>query len=129
MKKARNELAEFVIGLAMLVIGLYLFMQKVTVSTAFFQGRFMLGGIHVNTGLVVVPFIIGIIMIFVKPESFFSKLVASLGLLLIIVSIISSTTMRLSSITLYEWLLYLIFIFGGLALVCKVLFKSPSKKE
>ena len=129
MKKARNELAEFVVGLAMLVVGLYLFMQKVTVSTGFCQGSFNLGGIHVNTGLIVVPFIIGIIMIFIKPESFLSKLVACLGFLLIIVSIISSTTMRLSSITLYEWLLYLVFIFGGLALVCRVLFKSPNKKE
>lgn len=129
MKKARNELAEFIIGLAMLVLGLYLFMQKVTVSTGFFQGSFILGGVYVNTGLVVVPFIIGIIMIFVKPESFISKLVASLGLLLIIVSIISSTTMRLSNITLYEWLLFLVLIFGGLALVCRILFKSPGKKE
>ena len=129
MKKARNELAEFVVGLAMLVVGLYWFMQKVTVSTGFFQGRFNVGGIHVNTGLVVVPFIIGIIMIFIKPESFLSKIVASLGFLLIIVSIISSTTMHLSSINLYEWLLYLVFIFGGFALVCRVLFKNPSKKE
>lgn len=129
MKKERNELAEFVIGLAMLVIGLYLFMQNVTVTSSFFSGSLRLGFINLNTGLVVVPFIVGIIMLFVNPDSFLSKLVAALGFLIIIVSIIASTSMRLSTITLYEWLLYLILIFGGLALVCRILFKAPQKKE
>lgn len=129
MKKERNELWEFVIGLAMLVVGLYLFMQKVTVSSSFFNGGFRLGSVNVSAGLVVVPLIIGIIMVFVKPESFLSKLVAGLGLLLIIVSIIASTTMRLVSVSLYEWILFLVLIFGGLALVCKILFKAPSNKD
>ncbi|WP_310602644.1 hypothetical protein [Anaerosporobacter sp.] len=123
--KQRNELAEFVVGLAMLVIGLYLFTSRVSVSSSFFSYGISYGSVHLPTGAVFIPFIVGIIMLFAKPESFLSKLVAALGLLLIIVSIIMSVHIRLQTITLYEWLLYLITIFGGLALVCRVLFAKP----
>lgn len=125
--KQRNELAEFIIGLAMFVVGLYMFSQRVSVSSSFFSGGFYYGSVRVPTGAVFLPFIVGIIMIFVKPESFLSKLVAGLGVLLIIVSIIMSVNIRLETISLYEWILYLVAIFGGLGLLCRVLFATPSK--
>lgn len=127
--KKRNELAEFVIGLIMLVVGLYLFSQRVSVSSSMFSGGFTYGNIQVPTGAVFVPFIIGVIMMFVKPESILSKLVAFLGVILIIASIIMSVHIRLETITLYEWILYLIAIFGGLGLVCRILFANPDKKN
>ncbi len=129
MKKERNELLEFLGGLAMLVVGLYLFTNKVSVQSTLFSGVLHLGGMHVNSGLVVIPFIIGIVMIFVKPESFVSKLVAGCGLLIIIFAVIASTTIRLPRISLYEWLLYLVLIFGGLALLCRVLFNDKKKDK
>lgn len=129
MKKERNELLEFLGGLAMLVVGLYLFTNKVTVQSTLFSGYLSISGMRVNSGLVVLPFIIGIVMIFVKPESFVSKLVAGCGLLIIIVAVIASTTLRLPHISLYEWLLYLILIFGGLGLLCRVLFTDKKKDK
>ena len=101
MKKERNELLEFLGGLAMLVVGLYLFTNKATVQTSFFSGGLSLFGMHLNSGLVIIPFIIGIVWLFVKPSSFGAKLVVGLGILIIIVSVIASTTIRLPRITLY----------------------------
>ena len=40
MKEAKNELMQFVAGIIMLVVGLYIFSQKVIV----FSGFFSLGG-------------------------------------------------------------------------------------
>ena len=117
MKKERNELLEFLGGLAMLVVGLYLFTNKATVQTSFFSGGLSLFGM-----LVIIPFIIGIVWLFVKPSSFGAKLVVGLGILIIIVSVIASTTIRLPRITLYEWILYIILIFGGAGLLARALF-------
>ncbi len=122
MKKERNELLEFLGGLAMLVVGLYLFTNKATVQTSFFSGGLSLFGMHLNSGLVIIPFIIGIVWLFVKPSSFGAKLVVGLGILIIIVSVIASTTIRLPRITLYEWILYIVLIFGGAGLLARALF-------
>jgi hypothetical protein len=122
VKKERNELLEFLGGLAMLVVGLYLFTNKATVQTSFFSGGLSLFGMHLNSGLVIIPFIIGIVWLFVKPSSFGAKLVVGLGILIIIVSVIASTTIRLPRITLYEWILYIVLIFGGAGLLARALF-------
>ena len=127
--KQRNELVEFIVGLAMLVIGLYLFTGRVRVSSSFFSSGIYYGTVRIPTGAVFVPFIVGIIMVFAKPESFLSKLVAGLGVLIILVSIIMSVNIRLETISLYEWLLYIIAIFGGLGLVCRIVFAKPKNGE
>lgn len=129
MKKERNELLEFLGGLAMLVVGLYWFSTNVTVSNSFFSGGFRIGSLNMTSGMVVVPFIIAIILVFIKPESFGRKLFLGMSVLLIVASIVLSTKLRLHSMSLFEWLGMLILIFGGLALVCKILFKPVPKKQ
>lgn len=121
MRRERNELLEFLGGLVMFVVGLFLFTNKVTVQSALFSGSLAIGSVNISSGLVVIPFIVGIVMMFVRPHMFAAKLVTGLGLLIIIVSVIATTTIRLPRITLYEWLLYLVLIFGGLGLLCRVL--------
>lgn len=121
MRRERNELLEFLGGLIMFVVGLFLFTNKVTVQSALFSGSLAIGSVNISSGLVVIPFIVGIVMMFVRPRMLAAKLVTGLGLLIIIVSVIATTTIRLPRITLYEWLLYLVLIFGGLGLLCRVL--------
>lgn len=129
MKKERNELLEFLGGLTMLVVGLFLFTNKVTVQTSFFSGTLAIGGVNINSGLVIIPLIIGIVILFARPHSFAGKLITGLGLLIIVVSIIASTTISLPRISLYEWILYLVLIFGGLGLLCRALFAGKDKGD
>ena len=127
MKKERNELLEFLGGLAMLVVGLYLFTNKATVHTSFFSGSLRLFGQNLNSGIVIIPLIIGIVWLFVKPSSIGAKIVTGLGALIIIVSVIASTTIMLSRISLFEWILYLVLIFGGVGLLIRALFGGNHK--
>ncbi|MEE1217592.1 MAG: hypothetical protein U0K78_08840 [Agathobacter sp.] len=129
MKEAKNELLEFLGGVAMLAVGLYWFSLNVRVSSTFFSGSLMLGSITIHNGLVIVPFIIAVILVFIKPESFGRKLFLGISVLLIIASIIYSTNFHLVSMSLFEWAGILILIFGGLALVCKILFKPVDKDK
>lgn len=121
--KAKNELLQFVAGVVMLVVGLYIFSQKVIVSSGFFGGGLTIGGFHMNSGLIIVPLIAGIVWMFVS-DAFGAKVLTVFGVLIIIVSIIMSTSIRLSTMTLYEWVLILVLIFGGAGFVAKVLFAS-----
>ena len=103
MKEAKNELLEFLGGVAMLAVGLYWFSLNVRVSSTFFSGGLMLGSITIHNGLVIVPFIIAVILVFIKPESFGRKLFLGISVLLIIASIIYSTNFHLVSMSLFEW--------------------------
>ena len=120
--KKRNELAEFLFGIAMLIAGGYWFMASVTVTSGFFGMR--IGGFGVG-GLVIVPFIIGIFWWFFNPDSFLPKLLTAAGMLLVLVSVILSTRLVFANRNLYEYVLMLILIFGGLGLVLRVMLKKP----
>lgn len=130
-KRKQNDLLIFLGGLAMLVAGLYWFMTKVTVHTDFFGGRLHFGSFQINSGLIVVPFIATIIWLFVNPDSFLAKIAVGLSVILIIAAIIMNTSFYFSPTSLYEYLLILVFIFGGGAMVLRVLCnpKYSDKKE
>lgn len=129
-KRERNELLEFLGGAAMLSAGLYFFCNKVQVSSSFFGGGYInIGGFNMSSGLAVVPFIIGIVILFANPDNFLGKLVTTLGMVVIIASIIATTQLRLPRLSLYEWLTYLVLIFGGFALVARVLFANPKYQD
>lgn len=127
-KRQQNDLLTFLGGLAMLVAGLYWLTTRVTVSTSLFGGTLALGRMNINSGLIVVPFIACIIWLFIDPDSFLAKICVGLSVILIIAAIIMNTHLHMRPTSLYEYLIMLIFIFGGGALVLKVLC-NPKYKD
>lgn len=132
MKRAGNELLKFLAGLAMLIAGLFIFSQKVMVSSGFFGQGFSIGRLHMGNGLIMVPFIIGIVWMFVTEGSVGSKLFTAASILIVILAVIITTDIRLMHVTLYEWALILVLIFGGAGLVARILFagtRIPGSEE
>lgn len=129
MKKAKNELLQFLAGLAMLIAGLFIFSQKVMVSSGFFGYGFRLGGFHMGNGLIMAPFIIGVIWMFASEGSFVSKVFTAAAVLIVVIAIIMTTHISLVHITLYEWALILILIFGGAGLLARILFAGRRTPE
>lgn len=126
MKKAKNELLQFLAGLAMLIAGLFIFSQKVMVSSGFFGYGFNIGGFRLGNGLIMVPFIIGIVWMFASEGSVAAKLFTAAGVLIIVVAVIMTTHISLVYTTLYEWVVILVLIFGGAGLLARILFaKRP----
>lgn len=68
------------------------------------------------------PLIIGIVWMFVSGANFASKVFTVLAVIIIIASVVMTTNIHLSAMTLYDWILILVLIFGGAGLVGKVLF-------
>lgn len=117
-----KELALFLGGLAMLTAGLFFFSQKVLVYSSFFSGGFAIRGFHMRSGMVIVPFVIGIVWLFASPKSLGAKLFLGAAALIIIAAVIMSTDFHLMTMTLFDWILMLVLIFGGLGIVLRVLF-------
>lgn len=129
MKKAKNELLQFLAGLAMLISGLFIFSQKVMVTSSFFGHGLRLGGFYMSNGLIMIPFIIGVVWMFASEGSFASKAFTAAGVLIIILAIIMTTNIYLVRITLYEWVLILVLIFGGAGLLARILFAGRHTSE
>lgn len=121
-ENGKNPLMQFLAGIGMLAIGLFVFFQKVVVTSSFFGFGYTVGGLNVTSGMVIIPLIIGIVWMFVNFDSLGAKLLTAAGILFIIFSVIMSTRIMLTTMTLFEWIIILVLIFGGLGLVAKVLF-------
>ncbi len=67
-----------------------------------------------------VPFIAGVIWFCVNTDSFGAKLLMGAGLVIIIASVIAGTEFVFRYTSLYNYLIMLILMFGGAALVLKV---------
>ena len=125
MKNPKNELMQFVAGIVMLTVGLFIFSQKVVVTSGWF-GAMYLGGIRVSSGLIMIPFIAGIVWMFASDGSFASKVFTVLSVILIITSVILTTNIYLTHMSLFEWIVILVLIFGGAGFTGKVLFACGS---
>ncbi|MBP1044892.1 hypothetical protein I6N96_01270 [Enterococcus sp. BWM-S5] len=112
----------FFIGIGLLGIGLFLFFNQLTVSSSWFSyGMFRIGGIWISNGWTVLPLVIGIVMIFNNTKSVVGKILAIIGVLLILVSIVTTVHIRLSRTSLFSYILMLTFIIGGANLIFKSL--------
>ncbi len=121
MKREKNELMQFLAGLAMLVAGLFILSQKVVIYSGFWGYGWMAGGVQMSGGLIMIPLIAGIVWLFASGGSFGAKVLTGLGVLIILLGIIMTTNIKLSRVNLFEWIVILVLIFGGAGLLIRVL--------
>ena len=133
----KNELLFFLAGIVLCSVGLFILFNRVHVGSGFFggfMGTLSIGRFSFPSGLIVVPFIISIVWMFVS-DSIVPKFLTVLSIILIVVAIIMTTHFWLDTMTMFDWLLILVLIFGGGAMVAKVLFtdhgydKKQTQKE
>lgn len=126
LKQAKSELMQFFVGLAMLIVGGYLFMENVEVTTASIFSFSLMG--RRMDGLIFVPLIASIIFLFFK-YNIISKICVGLSLLLIVANVIMNLNLYWRATTLFATIIIFVLLFGGLGLVCRVLFANPDGKH
>lgn len=127
--KEKNPLLCLFGGIALLAAGLYWLTQSVEVSSGFGMGKFMLGGMAIPSGLIVVPLLLGIFWAVLKPGSFGAKIVIVAGVVIIVAAIIASVELHFIRKSLYEYILMLGMIFVGAALLARVLLTGNGKDD
>jgi hypothetical protein len=109
-------LGTFLAGSAMVVAGGYLLLNKVTVTSGLWQ----LWGYNAF-GLSLIPLLVGIGMLFFDGRSLFGWLLTGAGALIILVGIIANLHVYFRPTSLFDTLLILGLLAGGLGLVARSL--------
>lgn len=108
----------FFIGLIMFIAGGYLFLNavQVTNSFGFGYGLFSLGSYQVTSGYVLIPFMIGIGMIFFNSSNYIGWLLAVISIILFVFGIITSIHFVLRPMSAFELISIIVLMVGGLGL-------------
>lgn len=109
-------LGEFLIGLAMAAAGGYMLTNRVSVTTGFwhFWG-------YNAFGLTLVPFIFGVLLLFFNGRSKFGWLLLFIGVVLILAGILLNLQIYFEHTSLFELIVMLVLLFGGLGLLARSL--------
>jgi uncharacterized protein len=107
---------QFFIGLLMAVVGGYLLLNQVQVSTSFWNF-----GAYGSFGLTLLPLLVGIGFLFYDGKSVIGWLLTALGLALILAGVLMHMDVYFRPTTLFNTLVMLGLMFGGLGLVARSL--------
>ena len=106
----------FLAGLAMAAAGAYLITSRVTVHS----GGWRLWG-NDSFGLSLLPLLIGIGILFFKGKSVVGWLLTFVGVVIIFAGILMNLNIYFQSTSLFNTILMLILLFGGIGLVARSL--------
>ena len=109
-------LGEFVIGLAMAAAGGYLLTQQVTVTSGFWN----LWG-HNAFGLSLVPLLFGVAILFFNGRSLLGWILLIAGAAIVLAGILMNLQIYFQSTSLFNTLVMLVLLFGGLGLIARSL--------
>jgi hypothetical protein len=114
---------QFFLGLVMMCGGFYLLLNSVVVSSGFGLGvrLFGIGGLGITGGIILIPLIIGVAMIFYNARSALGWLLAIGSLAGLVFGVIASLSMSLRTMSAFELICILVLAFGGLGLFLRSL--------
>lgn len=102
----------FFIGLIMFIGGGYLLLDAIQVN----YGGFYVGRFQLTSGIILIPFMIGVGMLFFNSSNYIGWLLAIASIVLLIFGVISSTHFSLRPMSAFELILILTLLVGGLGL-------------
>jgi hypothetical protein len=106
----------FIFGVGLAAAGAYLLTSRVMVTT----GGFRLWGYN-SFGLSLIPFLLGIGLLFFNGRSLAGKALTFLGLVIIFAGIISNLNIYFQSTSLFETLLMLGMMAAGIGLIARAI--------
>jgi len=124
---SNNELLEFFIGFLLLGGGIYWVLNSFEVSSGFGYGYYSFFGLRITGGVMLIPLLVGIGLLFFLDKKVIGGFVTALGLLVILISLLSSLTFHARYNSLYVYVLMFGMIAAGAGLLIKSLFKKRDK--
>lgn len=112
-------LAEFLIGLGLLVAGGYLFLNQVIVTSS--GGWLGLWGGSSSFGLTLIPLFIGVVFLFFNGRSVVGWLLTGGAAITIFVGVLAQLRIHFRATSLYNTILILVLIAAGVGLVARSL--------
>ncbi|HOA79595.1 MAG TPA: hypothetical protein PKK61_00825 [Defluviitaleaceae bacterium] len=116
-RSSKSSLGSFFLGLILLCAGIYLIFQNTIISSNFSLEKVI--GFTPSFGLVLLPLIIGIVVLFFNSKSWVGWLFIVFGMLIILLGILMGLKIRFMPVTLYEAILMYGMTAAGLGLVLR----------
>jgi hypothetical protein len=112
-------IGRFLIGLGMVVVGGYLFFDSIRVTSGFHWGGsiYDVGGMSVTSGMILIPLIAGIAVIFYDASNLVGWVLAGGSLLALAFGVIRNIQFVFQSMSLLSLLIILVLLFGGIGLL------------
>ena len=112
----------FFVGLVMTIAGGFLFMNHVRVGTRalWFFGRYNWGPFN-SWGIILIPLLFGIGFLFFNAKSIVGWILTGAGALIIFLSIITSINFRFPQTSLFNLIIMLVLLVGGIGLMLRSL--------
>jgi len=107
---------QFLIGFVLAVVGGWLLMNQVTVTS----GMWSLWGYN-SFGLSLLPFVAGVALLFFNGRSMSGWLLAIAGLAIVLAGVIANLQIYFRPTSLFNTLLMLVLLFGGIGLIARSL--------
>jgi len=120
---SNGGLGLFFIGFFMFCGGIYMLLNSITFYANYGFGArvYSLGGLNVTSGMIMIPFMFGVGMIFYNAKNVFGWLLAAGSLTALIFGVISSIQFQMRSMSAFDLSVILILTVGGLALFLRSL--------
>lgn len=127
----RGGIMQFFLGLAMMIGGGYLFLDSIQIISGFGMGYrlYSFGGFNLTSGMVLIPFMIGVTMIFYSSRNVLGWLLAAGSLIALTFGVIRSINFAFVGMSAFDLLTILVLFFGGLGLFLNSLRPLPKQKE
>ncbi|MCS6824035.1 MAG: hypothetical protein NZ529_07035 [Cytophagaceae bacterium] len=109
---------KFFLGLVMIMGGGYLLLNSIQVTNGFHFGYplYTFGAYSLTSGMVLIPFMIGVGLIFFNYKNILGWLLAGGSLVALIFGVISSIHFSMRHMSLFELLVILVLLVGGIGL-------------
>lgn len=120
--KKDNDLLQFFIGIILLGAGLFMLSKRVMVHSSWYVWR--IGTFDLSSGVVTIPLIIGIIWYFVNSKSIVPKIIITLSVVFLVLTIIMSVRINFVTTSMFDYILIFGMTGAGTGLVLKTLFKK-----
>lgn len=115
--------ATFLIGLVMACGGFYLLLNSIVLRTNFGFGYrvYTIGGYGITSGMIMIPFLFGVAMIFYNRRSSLGWLLAIGSVVSLIFGVLSTVNFTLRGMSAFDLMVILILAFGGIGLLLRSL--------
>jgi hypothetical protein len=115
---SKGGVGRFFIGLAMMVAGGYLFFNSIKVINHFRFGYrlYSFGSLHLTTGMVLVPLIFGIGLIFYNSKNILGWILSAASLIMLGMGVLSKIQFRMENMSAFDLIMILVLLVGGLGI-------------
>ena len=114
----------YFLGLGMMIAGGYLLLNNIIVAPprlGFGRGLYSFGGFSITSGMIFIPFALGVGLIFYKGKSWLGWGLAAGSVLALVVGVVASTQLIFSRLSAFDLIVIFVLVAGGLGLFLRSL--------